>query len=58
MPNSSAFSILTIRKPQVLVLQKLNLIIKIDYINIRNYYIQFSKGLAIIKRTININILD
>jgi hypothetical protein len=57
MPNSSALSVLIAKKPQVLALQKLNPTIKINYINIRNYYIRFSKRLAIIQRTITINIL-
>ena len=48
MPNSGALSVLIARELQVLALQKLNPIIKINYINIRNYYIRFSKGLAII----------
>ena len=48
MPNSSALSVLIAKKPQVLALQKLNPTIKINYINIRNYYIRFGKGLAII----------
>jgi hypothetical protein len=48
MPNNSTLSVLIIREPQVLVLQKINPIIKINYINTRNYYIRFSKGLAII----------
>jgi hypothetical protein len=48
MPNSSVLSVLIAREPQVQALQKLDLIVKINYINIRNYYIQFSKGLAIV----------
>ena len=48
MPDNSALSVLTAREPQVLALQKLNLTIKINYISTRNYYIRFSKGLAII----------
>jgi hypothetical protein len=48
MLNSSALSILIARELQVLALQKLNLIVKINYINIRNYYIRFGKGLVII----------
>jgi hypothetical protein len=33
------------------------LIVKINYINIRNYYIRFSKGSAIAQGIITINIL-
>jgi hypothetical protein len=39
MPDNSVLRILTIREPQVLALQKLNLTIKINYTNIRNYNI-------------------
>jgi hypothetical protein len=39
MPDSGALSVLIIRELQVLALQKLNLIVKINYINTRNYYI-------------------
>jgi hypothetical protein len=48
MPNNSALSVSIARKLQVLALQKLDPIVKINYINIKNYYIRFSKGLAII----------
>jgi hypothetical protein len=57
MPDNNALSVLIAREPQVLALQKLDLIIKINYTNIRNYYIRFGKGLAIAQRTIIINIL-
>jgi len=39
MPDNSALSVLTARELQVLALQKLNLIVTINYINIKNYYI-------------------
>jgi hypothetical protein len=48
MPDSGVLSVLIIRELQVLVLQKLNSIVKINYINIKNYYIRFGKGLVII----------
>ena len=57
MPDSGILSVLIARELQVLALQKLNPIIKINYINTKNYYIRFGKGLAIIQRTITINIL-
>ena len=57
MPNSGALSVLIARELQVLALQKLNPIIKINYTNTRNYYIQFNKGLAIAQGTITINTL-
>ena len=57
MPDSSVLGVLIAREPQVLALQKLNPIIKINYINTRNYYIRFGKGLAIVQGTIIINIL-
>jgi hypothetical protein len=57
MPDSSALSVLIVRELQVQALQKLDSIVKINYINTRNYYIQFSKGSAIIQGTITINIL-
>ena len=57
MPDSSALSILIVRELQVQALQKLDSIVKINYINIRNYYIRFGKGSAIAQGTITINIL-
>jgi hypothetical protein len=39
MLTSNVLGVLTIRELQVLILQKLNPIIKINYTNIRNYYI-------------------
>jgi len=39
MPDNSALSVLTARELQVLALQKLNPIVTINYINIKNYYI-------------------
>ena len=48
MPNSGALSVLIARELQVLALQKLNPTIKINCTNTRNYYIRFSKGLAIV----------
>ena len=57
MPDSGALSVLTAKELQVLVLQKLNPIVKINYINTKNYYIRFGKGLAIAQGTIIINIL-
>ena len=56
MPNSGILGVLTAREPQVLALQKLNLIVTINCINTRNYYIRFGKGLAIAQGTITINI--
>jgi hypothetical protein len=47
MPDSGALGILIAKEPQVLALQKLNPIVKINYINTRNYYIRFSKRSAI-----------
>jgi len=57
MPDNSALGILIAREPQVLVLQKLNLIIQINYTNTRNYYIWFGKGLVTTQGIITINIL-
>ena len=57
MLNSSALSVLITRELQVLALQKLDPTIKINYTNTRNYYIRFSKGLAIAQGIITINIL-
>jgi hypothetical protein len=48
MPDSGALGILIAKEPKVLALQKLNPIVKINYINTRNYYIWFGKGLAIV----------
>jgi hypothetical protein len=48
MLNNSVLGVLIARELQVLVLQKLNPIVKINYINTKNYYIRFNKGLAII----------
>ena len=56
MPDSSALSVLTTREPQVQALQKLDSTIKINRTNTKNYYIRFSKGLAIAQGTITINI--
>jgi hypothetical protein len=39
MLNSGVLSVLIARELQVLALQKLNLTIKINYTNTRNYYI-------------------
>jgi hypothetical protein len=47
MPNSGVLSVFIARELQVLVLQKLDLIVKINCTNTRNYYIRFSKGSAI-----------
>jgi hypothetical protein len=57
MLNSSALSVLIAREPQVQALQKLDSIVKINCINIRNYYIRFGKRSAIAQGTITINIL-
>ena len=57
MPDSGALSVLTTKELQVLALQKLNLTITINYTNIKNYYIRFSKGLAIAQGIITINTL-
>jgi len=57
MPDSSVLGVLIAREPQVLALQKLNPIVKIDCINTRKYYIRFGKGLATIQGIITINIL-
>ena len=57
MPDSGALSVLIAREPQVLALQKLDLTVKINCTNTRNYYIRFGKGLAITQGTITINTL-
>ena len=47
MPDSGALGVLIVKEPQVLALQKLDPIVKINCTNIRNYYIRFGKGLII-----------
>jgi len=55
MPDSGALSVLIAREPQVLALQKLDLTVKINCTNTRNYYIQFGKRSTIAQGTITIN---
>jgi len=57
MPDSGTLSVLTAKELQVLALQKLDPIVKINYTNTKNYYIRFGKRSATAQGTITINIL-
>jgi hypothetical protein len=49
MPDSGKLGVLTIREPQVLALQKLNPIIKIDYINTKIIIFDLAKDRRLYK---------